>query len=118
LGLSFKRLLFVYECAVEALEGRDGEIRRGELLPELLDFCMQHSAVELHVTESVSPRFKHDLARLRQHMLVVTYRPPALITWNGAAPRRFSRFWRKVQDEALQPTGNGPPELQDGEQQQ
>jgi hypothetical protein len=114
-GLTFKRLLFVYECALEALEGRDGEIRWGDLLPELLDFCMRRGAVELHVTDSVSPRFKHELALLRQHMLVVTHRSPPLVTWDGAAPRRFSRFWHKVQDEALQPTGSGPPELQEGE---
>jgi hypothetical protein len=109
-GLTFKRLLFVYECVQEALAGRAGDIRRGEVVSEVLDFCMQHGCDELHVTETVSPRFKEHIAHLRQHILVIEHPAPSLVTWNSAAPRRFSRFWRQIEDEALRPTGSGPPE--------
>ncbi len=110
-GLSFKRLLFLYECAAEALAGREAELRRGEVVPEILDFCARHGCDALHVTESVAPRFHTYLAALRQHLPVVVHPVPRLARWQGAAPRRFSRFWKQVQDEALQPTGLGPPEL-------
>jgi hypothetical protein len=110
-GLSFKRLLFLYECALEALEGRDGEIRRGELLPELLDFRASRGGGTIHVTTSVAPRFKSYLARLREQAPVVVYQPQPLVSWRGEAPRRFSAYWRKVEAEALRPTGEGPAEL-------
>jgi hypothetical protein len=110
-GLSFKRLLFLYECALEALEGRAGEIRRGEVVAELRDFCAARGSSELHVTVSVSPRFKRYVEELRPHLRVVLHEAPPLVRWQGEPPRRFSRFWRAVQDEALRPTGDGPPEL-------
>jgi hypothetical protein len=42
---------------------------------------------------------------------VVLHEAPPLVRWQGETPRRFSRFWRKVEAEALRPTGSGPPEL-------
>jgi hypothetical protein len=110
-GLSFKRLLFLYESALEALAGRDAEIRRGEVVPELRDFCAARGSSALHVTASVSPRFKGYVAALRPHLRVVLHEAPPLVRWQGETPRRFSRFWRKVEAEALRPTGSGPPEL-------
>lgn len=110
-NLSFKRLLFLYESALEALEGRTGEIRRGAVVAELLDFCGEQAASEIHVTESVAPLFQTYLAELRQQIPVVVHTPQPLVSWSGGNPRRFSRFWRQVQDEALRPTGDGPPEL-------
>ncbi|NCC36275.1 MAG: hypothetical protein EOM24_30330 [Chloroflexia bacterium] len=32
----------------------------------------------------------------------------SLVPWRGAAPRRFSAFWRRLETEALRPTGSGP----------
>jgi hypothetical protein len=110
-GLSFKRLLFLYECALEALEGRDAEIRRGDVVAELRDFCAARGSSELHVTASVSPRFKRYVEELRPSLRVVPHEAPPLVHGPDELPRRFSRFWRKVQDEALRPTGDGPPEL-------
>lgn len=110
-GLSFKRLLFLYECALEALEGRDAEIRRGDVVAELRDFCAARGSSELHVTASVSPRFKRYVEELRPSLRVVLHEAPPLVHGPDELPRRFSRFWRKVQDEALRPTGDGPPEL-------
>lgn len=106
-GLSFKRLLFLYESALEAIEGRAGEIRRGAVPDEVLEFCRAHAAGEIHVTPSVAPRFRNYLAALREHLPVVVHEPPPLVDWRGEPPRRFSAFWRKVADQALRPTGLG-----------
>jgi hypothetical protein len=109
--LSFKRLMFIYECALEAIEGRAGEIRRGEVVAELLAFCEERGARELHVTASVAPRFRRYLGELRERLRVVVHEPQPLVGWRGEAPRRFSAFWRKAEDEAMRPTGTGPAEL-------
>jgi hypothetical protein len=110
-GLSFKRLLFIYECAIEAIEGRDAEIRRGEVVPEVLDFARRHQTDEIHVSTSGSPRFQQYLAELRRHISVRLHNQPTLVEWEAAAPQRFSRFWRKIEDQALRPYGDGPAEL-------
>ena len=109
--LSFKRLLFLYECALEAIEGRPGEIRRGEVTAQLLAFRAAHGARTIHVTASVAPRFRRVLGELREHCMVVVHEPQPLVGWRGEPPRRFSAFWRKVEQEAMRPTGDGPPEL-------
>jgi hypothetical protein len=110
--LAFKRLFFLYECAQEALAGRDGAIRRGVVVDELLAFCAERGCDELHVTVSVAPLFRDYLVALREQIRVVTYEPEPFVGWRGDAPRRFSAFWRKVEGEALRPTSEGPPELQ------
>jgi deoxyribodipyrimidine photo-lyase len=102
-GLSFKRLLFIYESALEALAGRDGEIRRGEVIAELLDFRAARGGDAIHVSASVAPRFAGYVARLRELAPVTIHQPQPLVGWHGEAPRRFSAFWRKVADEAMRP---------------
>ncbi len=110
--LSFKRLMFLYESAEDALAGRSvGEIRRGVLVEELRAFCDEHGCTELHVTESVAPRFKTYYNELRKHMRVVVHTPQPLANWTSSAPRRFSHMWRKIQDEAMRPTGRGPEDF-------
>ncbi len=109
--LSFKRLFFLYECALEALAQRPGEIRRGDVVAEVLDFYAAYGGSALHVTGSVAPRFRHYLTTLRQQVVVIVHPAPTLVTWTGQPPRRFSKFWRKVEAEARQATGIGPPEL-------
>lgn len=111
-GLSFKRLLFIYESALEAMHGRDFEIRRGAVVAELLDFAASRTASEIHATETVAPRFATYCNELRKQTRLVLHTPQPLVGWSGAAPRRFSHFWRKVDSEAMRPTGDGPPELQ------
>lgn len=111
--LSFKRLLFLYECAVETIRDRPGAICRGKVVAELLAACAEHGAETIHVTTSASPRFQGYLAELRRHLSVQAYQPPQLVSWRGDPPRRFSSFWRKVEAEAMRPTGVGPAELGD-----
>ncbi|GAB4425943.1 MAG: hypothetical protein OHK0015_06420 [Chloroflexi bacterium OHK40] len=112
-GLSFKRLFFLYECALEAIEGRDGEIHRGDVVAEVWAFAVARGATAVHVTASVAPGFRSRLDALRARMPVVVHEPQPLVAWRGAAPRRFSAFWRTAEPEALRPTGAGPAELRD-----
>ncbi|MCX7860294.1 MAG: deoxyribodipyrimidine photo-lyase [Chloroflexus sp.] len=107
--LSFKRLFFLYECALEAIAGREGSIRRGVVVDEVRAFAAEHQATEVHVTASVAPRFRQYVAELRNAGLqVVIHELPPFVLWRGAPPRRFSAFWRQVADQALRPTGSGP----------
>ncbi|OAN38187.1 hypothetical protein A6A03_04655 [Chloroflexus islandicus] len=107
--LSFKRLFFLYECALEAIAGRTGSIRRGVVVEEVRAFAAEQQATAVHVTASVAPRFRQYVAELRAAGLqVVMHEPPAFVTWRGEPPRRFSAFWRRVAAEALRPTGTGP----------
>ncbi|WP_448338463.1 hypothetical protein [Chloroflexus aurantiacus] len=109
--LSFKRLFFLYECALEAIAGRVGSIRRGVVVDEVRAFAAEHHALTVHVTASVAPRFREYVAALRAGGLqVMIYEPPAFVTWRGEPPRRFSAFWRRVAAEALQ-AGNTAPSL-------
>ena len=53
-GLSFKRIFFLYECAVEAVE----EMRVGETVEEILDWVRCEGLERVAVTESPSPRWR------------------------------------------------------------
>ncbi len=107
--LSFKRLFFLYECALEAIAGRIGSIRRGIVVDEVRAFAADHQALTVHTTASVAPRFQRYVAELRAAGLqVVVHEPPPFVVWHGEPPRRFSAFWRRVSAEALRPTGSGP----------
>lgn len=107
-NLSFKRLMFIYESALEALAGRPHAICRGDLLVEVRQFAATHQAKTIHVTATVAPRFRRYVAALRDTHTVVIHEPQPLVAWRGEPPRRFSAFWRKVEADALRPTGNGP----------
>ncbi|WP_298814973.1 hypothetical protein [Chloroflexus sp.] len=107
--LSFKRLFFLYECALEAIAGRAGSIRRGVVVDEVRAFAAEHRALTAHVTASVAPRFQRYVTGLRAAGLqVVIHEPQPFVSWRGEPPRRFSAFWRRVAAEALRPTGPGP----------
>jgi hypothetical protein len=110
-GLSFKRLLFIYESALEALEGREGEIRRGAVVDEVLAFYQDRGGTALHTSASVAPRFRDYSAQMRRRVPVTIHPQQPLVDWRGTAPRRFSAFWRKVEADAMRPTGEGPAEL-------
>ncbi len=107
--LSFKRLFFLYECALEAIADRNGSIRRGVVVDEVRAFAAEHQASTVHVTASVAPRFQQYVAELQTTGLqVVIHHPPTFVSWRGEPPRRFSAFWRRVAEEALRPGSTGP----------
>lgn len=95
---AFKRLFFVYESIVETFAERKApaEIRRGDVVREVFDFCRKHDVEEIHVTRSETPRYHLYLEQLRANFVVIEHRPEELVTWPGRAPHRFMDFWKKV----------------------
>jgi hypothetical protein len=90
--LSFKRIFFLYECAVDAAQ----EIRVGETVAELREAVGEHGAERLAVTESVSPRWKEMLAELQKETEVEVVPAVDLVAVAGDyEAKRFTPFWKK-----------------------
>lgn len=89
--LSFKRVLFIYECLLELPVA----IRRGDVAEQVAAFAREHSADGVATAESVSPRFRQITRQLRQTVGPLRiYRIPPFL--DGPAPtdlKRFSRYW-------------------------
>ena len=90
--LSFKRIFFLYECAVDAAQ----EIRVGETVAELREAVREHGAERLAVTESVSPRWKEMVAELQKETEVEVVPAVDLVAVAGDyEAKRFTPFWKK-----------------------
>jgi hypothetical protein len=103
--VSLKRIVFIYECLLE-IEGI--EIRRGEIVSELVAAAAEHEARIVVTVESVAPRFASICQELRRrHGLVVEVLPlePFVSMAKGEAERldlkRFSRYWQPIKRRAL-----------------
>lgn len=101
--IAFRRLFFIYESVVETLASREGpgEVRRGNVVRELVDFCRKYQVTEIHVTRSPSPAYRHYVDQLRANFVVVEHPPAELVSWQGRPPRRFMDFWREVHTQVL-----------------
>ena len=92
-GLSFKRIFFLYECAVEAVE----EMRVGETVEEILDWVRQEGVEKLAVTESPSTRWRKTVERLRQKVEVEVVPAEEMVTVpEGYRVKRFTPFWKDL----------------------
>ncbi len=100
---SFKRLFFIYESLVETFAGRSApcEIRRGNLVRDMIDFCRKYGAEEIHVTRSPSPAYRLWTEQLRHTLVVVEYAPETLVKWSGRPPRRFLELWEQAYPQLL-----------------
>lgn len=100
---SFKRLFFIYESLVETFSRRQApsEIRRGNVVREVFDFCRKHGAEEIHVTRSWCAEYTVYVEQLRANFVVVEYNPDEWISWAGKAPHTFREFWKAVASQAL-----------------
>ncbi|MFN3705394.1 MAG: hypothetical protein ACK4WM_05320 [Thermoflexales bacterium] len=105
LGLSFKRLMFIYECVEEAFASRVAPtaIFRGAVPECVLSFARQHGCDTIHTTATESPGFRRHVQTLRQSMPVVLHTPPLFLPPVPYQPR-FSRFWRLVEADAFRLT--------------
>ena len=59
--LAFHRLDFIYQSVAETfaeVPNEIKEIRLGETVAEILDFCREHNCTEIHVTENPEPWFQ------------------------------------------------------------
>jgi hypothetical protein len=92
--ISFKRVLFFYECLLDL----PVEIRRGDVAEEVLGFAGDRGARRVVTVESVSPRFAQ-IRRKIEHFLPVEVLPlPPFVAYEGDFDlKRFSRYWRKAE---------------------
>ncbi|MCX6946334.1 MAG: hypothetical protein NTU87_00490 [Verrucomicrobia bacterium] len=90
-GLSFKRIFFLYECAVEVAD----EMRAGETVEEILDWMRQEGVEKLAVTESPSPRWRKTVERLKQKVEVVPAEEMVTVP-EGYPVKRFTPFWKDL----------------------
>ena len=92
-GLSFKRIFFLYECAVEAAE----EMRVGETVEEVVEWMRENGVERLAVTESPSPRWCETVERLRQKVEVEVVPAEELVEVpEGYRVKRFTPFWKDL----------------------
>jgi len=100
--LSFKRVVFIYECLLEL----PVVIRRGDPAAEVLRFAAENGAARIVTGASVSPRFVQLCARIRSGLPVegrldVAAEPPFVTVPGTLELKRFSRYWQQVRDVAL-----------------
>ena len=91
--LSFKRIFFLYECAIEAAD----EMRVGETVEEILDWAGREQLGRLAVTESPSPRWREMVERLKQKVEVEVVKAEEMVTVpEGYRVKRFTPFWKDL----------------------
>ncbi len=112
LGLSFKRLFFMYECAEEALAAHPGggEVRRGRLPDELLACARERGCDEIHVTDTDAPLFETYRQALARDLRVERHQSTPLVHYDRRV-RRFSQMWRAIEEDALSYSDPPTPDL-------
>ena len=91
--LSFKRIFFLYECAIKAAD----EMRVGETVEEILVWAGREQLGRLAVTESPSPRWREMVERLKQKVEVEVVKAEEMVTVpEGYRVKRFTPFWKDL----------------------
>jgi hypothetical protein len=101
---AFHRLFFLYESVVEVFQTRGGvcSIRKGEVVAEVSAFAREHGATTIATTRTVGSRFAAYQTELGKVARVQAFRVPSLVVSDAATvPRRFSAWWRGVEEQAL-----------------
>lgn len=99
--ISLKRMVFMYECLLEL----PVVIRRGDVVAELCAFAAEQDTSQVVTVQSVSPRFAVLCQQLASAGLQVTVLPVEPFTAVADYDlKRFSRYWRKAKQSALQPS--------------
>ncbi|MDS3860027.1 hypothetical protein RIF25_04315 [Thermosynechococcaceae cyanobacterium BACA0444] len=88
-GISFKRLVFIYECLLEL----PVEIRRGHVIQELTQFIAHHQATQVITSPSPSPRFTQICQSLPVPVKIIPSPGFVEIPANTDL-KRFSRYWK------------------------
>jgi hypothetical protein len=101
-GISFKRIVFMYECLLEL----PVTIRRGDVAEQVQHFADEHHATRIVTAPSPSPRFRWIKERLEEAgYTVVVLEQPQFVQVHGYIDlKRFSRYWKQVKKQALSPT--------------
>ena len=100
-GYGLKRLGFIYETLLSL----PVEIQRGETVPTILAAMEARGATALVTVNSPCPRIKATTAVLQAKTSVKLIEPtPFVVPQKKLDLKRFSRYWRKVEKQALEPT--------------
>lgn len=105
-NISFKRIVFMYECLLEL----PVTIRRGDVAEEVVKFALEHGANRILTAASPSPRHAQICRAIVDKMpegsqLQVLKNEPFVDYDNTRLDlKRFSRYWRTVKKGAMKPT--------------
>lgn len=101
---AFHRLFFLYESVLEVFRTRGGicSVRRGRVPDEVLAFAREHQAERIVTTATLGSRFAAYKAEMENSLPVEAVPVPALVDYDARrAPKRFSAWWRQVEEAAL-----------------
>ena len=103
-NISFKRIVFIYECLLEL----PVTIRRGNVAREVAAFAREHNATRIVTPYSPSPRHRaicHEIQMLTSGIDPEILHETPFINYDGHIDlKRFSRYWRKIEKYAMRPT--------------
>ncbi|GAB4467749.1 MAG: hypothetical protein OHK0029_39770 [Armatimonadaceae bacterium] len=103
---AFHRLFFLYESVLDLFETRGGicSVRRGNVVQEVASFAEEHGATVVATTQTPGERFASYRQELAQQFRVQALPVPLLVPYDAErVPKRFSAWWREVENEALTP---------------
>lgn len=94
-GLSLKRLVFLYECALEL----PVTTRRGRVVEAVSSFAREAGAGVIVTTACPSPRIARQIEALRREFVVEVVEDEGLVGPGSRVPdlKRFSRYWSRVE---------------------
>jgi len=103
---AFHRLFFLYESVGDVFAARNRpdlcQIRLGSVMDEVRGFALERGAKTIATTETLGERFAEYKTDLRRDFRVEALPVPQLVPTDPArAPRRFSAWWRMVEEDAL-----------------
>lgn len=103
-NISFKRIVFIYECLLEL----PVSIRRGNVAEEVYQFASEYQATTILTSFSPSPQHRTIIEEIQTKQPAIDIqitKDDAFIDYDGYIDlKRFSRYWKKVQKYALKPT--------------
>ena len=101
--ISLKRVMFIAECLQE-MPGTI-EIHVGEPAEQLLAAARSAKADYILAQRTPDPRLNAAAAAVESHIPVVWFEPaPFVETSRGFDLKRFSRYWKRAEASAMQPT--------------
>lgn len=103
--ISFKRIVFIYECLLEL----PVVIRKGDVAEEVAKFAHEHDADRIITPASPSPRHHLICQQIARQMpedaKLSVVRGDEFVDYDGHIDlKRFSRYWKHVKKMALSPT--------------
>ena len=101
--ISMKRVMFLAECLQEMPGPID--VRVGDPAEHLLAAARSAQADYILAQRTPDPRLNAAAAQVERHVPVVWFNPPPFVEASrGFDLKRFSRYWKRAQSGAMQPT--------------